>query len=107
MHDILESIIDPSKVISEQYANEELTLKNGDLAVGRIVDENDTTVTVRPSLLGPDMRTIQKSDVQSKQLSKVSPMPPGLVSTLSKEDILDLLAYLASADKRDAPAFAK
>jgi len=107
MHDILESIIDPSKVISEQYANEEFTLKNGDLAVGRVVAETDDTITVRPSLLAPDMRDIKKADVKSQQLSKVSPMPPALLSSLSKEDVLDLLAYLASGGKKDAPAFSK
>jgi len=107
MHDILESIIDPSKVISEQYANEELKLKNGDLAAGRIVDETADTLVLRPSLLAPDLQRIKKSEVQAKQLSKISPMPPALMSSLSKADVLDLLAYLASGGKKDAPAFAK
>ena len=107
MHDILESIIDPSKVISEQYANEELTLKNGDIAVGRIVAETNDTITVRPSLLAPQLQEIKKGEIKSQQLSKVSPMPPALLSSLSKEDVLDLLAFLASGGKKDAPAFAK
>ncbi|HEY2342914.1 MAG TPA: heme-binding protein [Chthoniobacteraceae bacterium] len=107
LHDILESIIDPSKVISEQYANEELTLKDGDLAVGRIVGDTDDKITLRPSLLAPEMKDIKKSDIKSRQLSKVSPMPPALLSSLSKDDILDLLAYLASGGKKEAPAFSK
>ena len=105
--DILESIIDPSKVVSEQYANEEITLNNGDSAVGRIIGDTADQVTIRPSLLAPETRAIKKSDIKSQQLSKVSPMPPALLSSLSKEDVLDLIAYLVSAGKKDAPAFSK
>ena len=107
MHDILESIIDPSKVVSEQYANEEFALKNGDIAVGRIVGETPESVTLRPSLLAPDLQQVKKADIKSHAPSKVSPMPPGLLSMLSKDDVLDLLAYLASGGKKDAPAFSK
>ncbi len=107
LHDIAESIIDPSKVISEQYANEEFTMKNGDIVVGRIVGDTDDKFTVRPSLLAPQMQDVKKADIQSRQLSKTSPMPPALLGTLSKDDVLDLIAYLASAGKKDAPAFQK
>jgi len=37
--DILEAILEPSKVVSEQYQNSLLTMKDGDNIVGRIVDE--------------------------------------------------------------------
>ena len=92
MHDILESIIDPSKVISEQYANEEFTFKNGDLAVGRIVGETPESITLRPSLLAPELQQVKKTEIKSHGPSKISPMPPCLLSMLSKDDVLDLLA---------------
>lgn len=34
-------------------------------------------------------------------------MPEGLVNVLTKEEILDLLAYIESGGKATAPAFAK
>ena len=105
--DILESIIDPSKVVSEQYANEEFKMKDGAAVIGRIVAETPEAYTVRPSLLAPDMQEVKKANVVSHGPSKVSPMPPGLISTLSKEDVLDLLAYLASGGKEEAVAFKK
>jgi len=37
--DILSSIVEPSKVISDQYQNTTLTLKNGDDVTGRILEE--------------------------------------------------------------------
>jgi putative heme-binding domain-containing protein len=105
--DILESILDPSEVVSEQFANTEFTLNNGNLVIGRLVSETDDKVVIRPSMLAPQMQTIRKSDIKSRQLSKVSPMPPGLISTLNKQEVLDLLAYLESAANRDSAVFKK
>jgi len=34
-------------------------------------------------------------------------MPPGLLNTIDKEDILDLMAYLVAASKSDHQFFAK
>jgi hypothetical protein len=34
-------------------------------------------------------------------------MPEGLVSTLTRDEILDLLAYIESSGKREHSAFAK
>ena len=34
-------------------------------------------------------------------------MPPGLLNTLTQEEVLDLLAYLQSGGNEQSPAFAK
>jgi len=39
---------------------------------------------------------IKKSDIKERQAQPASAMPVGLLYTLSKEQILDLLAYLES-----------
>src|SRR5258708_31304051 len=44
--DILESIIDPSKVASEQYQNLSLALKNGDSLTGRVTEEDIPRIVV-------------------------------------------------------------
>jgi len=106
-HDILESIIEPSKVISEQYANTEITLKNGDIKIGRLISESDDKVVIRPSMLAPEMQEIKKADIKSREVSKISPMPPGLLNMLTKSEILDLLAYLEAAGKADGAPFKK
>ena len=105
--DILESILEPSKVISEQYANTDIGLKNGDTVSGRVVAETADKIMVRPSMLAPDMQEISKADIKSRELSKVSPMPPGLVNILTKQEILDLLAYLEAAGHPDGAPFKK
>ena len=103
--DILESIIDPSKVVSEQYQNVALALKNGDDLTGRIIEEDSRRIVVVTDPLKQTQREIRKSDIQARQPSKLSPMPEGLVSILTKDEILDLLAYIESGGKPTAAAF--
>jgi putative heme-binding domain-containing protein len=104
---ILESILEPSKVISEQYANTDITLKDGTMVTGRVVSETDDKIVLRPSMLALDTKEIAKANVKSRELSKVSPMLPGLVNTLTKEEILDLLAYFEAAGHADGAPFKK
>ena len=46
-------------------------------------------------------------DVAGRIASKLSPMPEGLVNLLTKDDLLDLMAYLESGGKRDHAVFRK
>jgi len=103
--DILESILEPSKVISEQYQNVALVLKNGDDVTGRVVEEDSRRIVVVTDPLKQTQREIRKSEILERRSSKLSPMPEGLVSILSKEEILDLLAYIESGGKPTAAAF--
>ncbi len=105
--DILESILEPSKVLSEQYMNAIVTKKDGDEVIGRIAEENDQKVVVIVNPLTPVRVEVMKSDIEKRTLSKVSPMPEGLVNTFTKEEILDLIAYMESGGKESAPAFVK
>lgn len=105
--DILSSILEPSKVVSEQYENTSFLLKNDDDVTGRVVEENDTRYVLVTDPLHNGRTEVKKSDVKSKKASKISPMPEGLVSVLSKEEMLDLVAYLETGGKASAPQFAK
>jgi putative heme-binding domain-containing protein len=105
--DILESIIEPSKVISEQYMNTAVRLKNGDTVVGRLLEETDDKLVLSPDQRKPEKVTVKKADIDRRVPSKLSPMPSNLADVLTKDEILDLLAYLESGGKRDHPAFAK
>jgi putative heme-binding domain-containing protein len=105
--DILESIIEPSKVISEQYQNLAVVRKNGEPVVGRLLEETNDKLVLQPDLLKPDKVEVKKSEVVRRVPSKLSPMPEGLVNVLTQDDLLDLLAYLESGGRRDHPAFAR
>src|SRR3984957_16293573 len=69
--DILESILEPSKVISEQFANTDFVLNNGDIFSGRIVAETGDKLTLRPSMLAPDTQEVRKADIKSREVSKI------------------------------------
>jgi putative heme-binding domain-containing protein len=105
--DILESIIEPSKVISEQYQNVAVVRKSGDPVVGRLLEETGDKLVLQPDLLKPDKVEVKKSEVVRKVPSKLSPMPEGLVNILTADELLDLIAYMESGGRRDHPAFAR
>ena len=102
---MLSSIIEPSKVVSEQYQNITVVKKDGDDVTGRLVEETDTKLVLVPNQLTGDKVEVKKSDVQSRAPSKLSSMPEALVNILTKEEILDLLAYIESGGKREHAAF--
>lgn len=106
-HDILESILEPSKVVSEQFQNYILEMNDGDQLVGRIMEENKDTLVLQPNPLEPAKQTIKLSDIKARRPSKLSPMPEGLVNNFTEKEILDLMAYLESGGRKDAPAFKK
>jgi putative heme-binding domain-containing protein len=105
--DILESIVEPSRVISEQFQNTVIETKDGDTLDGRIVEEDANRVVLQANPLLPEKQTIKKSDIKDRRASKLSPMPEGLINVLSKDEVLDLLAYIESGGRKDSPAFAK
>ena len=84
-----------SKVIAETYRMVSVTLKSGAILDGRIVAEEAGTLSIAINPTDPDQRRrVNTADIQTQRVSDVSPMPPGLVNTLTKEEILDLIAFL-------------
>jgi putative heme-binding domain-containing protein len=105
--DILEAIIEPSKVVSEQYQNALLTLKDGDRVIGRVLDDKADRLVLETEPLGQTRKEVLKNDIQKREPSTISPMPEGLVNVLTKEEILDLLAYIESGGKKKHPVFSR
>ena len=106
-HDILGKILDPSKNISDQYASYVFTMKDGSVNAGQIAEENHYLVTLIVDPFNGTKQNIQAGDIVKKERSPVSLMPPGLLFTLTQDEILDLLAYLQSGGDEKSPAFAK
>jgi putative heme-binding domain-containing protein len=103
-HDLLDQIINPSKEINEQFAPIIVTKNNGDVISGVVVNLSGDGVTLNTDLSDPDQRVnVDRKELKSIELSKVSPMPPMLLAMLTKEEVMDLLAYVLSAgDKTNA-----
>ena len=107
-HDFLDQIINPSKEINEQFAPIIVTKNNGDTLTGVIVNLNGDSVVVNTDLSDPDQRVnVDRKEVKSIERSAVSPMPPMLLSMLTQDEILDLVAYVLSGGDKEKPVFKK
>ncbi len=96
-HDFLDQIIHPSKEINEQFAPIVVTKNNGEVVSGVVVNLSGDNVTLNTDVSDPNQRVnVDRKEVKSIEVSKVSPMPPMLLSMLTKEEILDLVAYVLS-----------
>lgn len=96
--DLLESIVEPSKVINEQYQDHTLFVKDGEVLTGRLVSDTDKEVVIETDRVSGAKEKIAKTKVESLRPAALSPMPQGLVNVLTKEEILDLLGYIKSGD---------
>ena len=92
--DILESVLWPSRVISDQYQAEMFELNDGKIVSGLIVRENATAVLVRTADAPDKPVAVPKAQIANRAPSTVSVMPEGLVDTLSSKQIADLLAFV-------------
>lgn len=105
--DLLESITDPGKEISDQYGQMIFEMKDGTIVTGRIMNLSGDNVQVNTNMMNPDEITpVDRKRLKSMKESPVSMMPPGLLNTLGKDDVLDLLAYMLSGGNEEDPLFA-
>lgn len=106
--DLLESMVEPNKVISDQYSAVTIVTDSGKVITGRIVNLNGDTYRVNTDMLNPDnMVPVKTGEIVEMVKSEVSMMPGGLLNTLNEEEILDLMAYLLSRGDRNHQMFAK
>ncbi len=105
--DILDAIISPDKVISDQYASTVFTLKNGESVVGRLVNEDDKFYFLLQNPFALDvLEKVAKKDVVSRDYSPVSLMLPGLINGLNPEELKQLMAYLVAGGNKNNPVYA-
>lgn len=97
LESLTEAIMDPSKVISDQYKASSVATAEGKVINGRIVSETADQISV---LTDPEDSSkvvdIPKASIDEILDSKVSIMPAKLLNALNQEEVLDLLAYLLS-----------
>ena len=104
--DLLESIVDPSKMISDQYAAVVIRTLGGETITGRIVNLHGDTLHVNTDMLNPNgIQNVQRKDIDKMQPSKLSMMPNGLLDTLQEDEVLDLMAFLLSRGDRNSGMF--
>jgi putative heme-binding domain-containing protein len=106
--DLLESVLDPSKEVSDQYAATIFELEDGGQVIGRIANLQGDTYRVNTDMLDPnDLRPVNRNNVASMKPSKTSMMPAGLLDVLKEDEALDLMCYLLSRGDRNHAMFKK
>jgi putative heme-binding domain-containing protein len=106
--DLLESTVDPSKTVSDQYTAVIIRTVDGQTITGRIVNLNGDNLMVNTDMLNPaGTVSVKRQDVEAMQSSKVSMMPAGLLDTLNEDEVKDLLAFLLSRGERGSGMFGR
>lgn len=104
--DVLESIVEPSKVVSDQYQAVTIITLDGKIVTGRIVNLAGDSFRINTNMLDPDAQVgVDRKQIDEMFPSKTSMMPTGLLNTLNEEEVLDLMAYLLSRGDREHPMF--
>jgi putative heme-binding domain-containing protein len=104
--EILRHILEPSLKIDEKYQTWVFDLNNGKKVTGMILEQKDGVFKVIENpLLKAEPITIKEADIDQKSKSATSIMPKGLLDKLTKEEILDLIAYIAAKGDAKHPLF--
>ena len=108
VRDLLENIISPSAVISDQFGTEQIERTDGDPIVGRVVGEANGELQIMANPFAPDEKvTVKTAVVKARKPFNVSMMPPGLINSLSPDELQDLLAYILSSGNAADAMFRK
>ncbi|HEY1186882.1 MAG TPA: c-type cytochrome, partial [Gemmata sp.] len=93
--DVLDHVLDPSKKIDDKYAAYRFVLKNEKVLLGMIVEEKDGVVKIIENpLASAKPLEIKRSDIDEQKKAPTSMMSKGLLDKLTRDEILDLLAYV-------------
>jgi putative membrane-bound dehydrogenase-like protein len=101
---LLQEMLEPSKTIEDKFRQVTFELDDGNSRTGVVVEEDATSVTIMTGSPAKELK-ISKKTIDSRRASQVSIMPSGLLNTLDKEQILDLLAYMLANGSATDPAF--
>ncbi|AWM40413.1 dehydrogenase [Gemmata obscuriglobus] len=95
--DVLDHILEPSKRIDDKYAAHRFVLNDEKALVGMIVEEKDGVVKVIENpLASAKPREIKRADIAEQKKAPTSMMSKGLLDKLSRDEVLDLVAYVWS-----------
>jgi putative heme-binding domain-containing protein len=95
--DLLASMITPSSAYATGYEVVSLELQNGTSLAGIVSSENDQELILK--IGKEDVQTISKSDIKTRK--SIPSSMPSMKATLTKKEIRDLVAFLASLEEKE------
>ncbi|MEX2477509.1 MAG: c-type cytochrome [Gracilimonas sp.] len=101
---LLEDIIEPNTIISDQYSSSVVLLNSGETLQGLAVEEQDS-LKIYPRNPDQPPFVVNLDKVQSIEPSEISQMPAGLINPLNEEELRDLIAYLRAGGDPESRLF--
>ena len=95
---LLESLLNPSSSIKQGYETVLVTTKDQSLVAGLLQRKTGDSVLLRDTT--GKITAIPNRNVAKIDVSPVSLMPPGLTSSLRRDEMVDLLKFLTSLGKK-------
>ena len=92
LNQLLEHILEPSKLVDETYRSVTIEMGIGDILTGIVTENNKQELKFR-NANGVEIRLL-KSEVEDLQYSQLSAMPEGLLESKTVQETRDLLGFL-------------
>jgi putative heme-binding domain-containing protein len=104
--DILKEMLEPSAKINEKFQSYVFELNSGLVVTGLVLEETpDAFKVIENPLAKAEPLTLRRADIASQQKAPISMMPKGLLDKLSREEVLDLIAYITARGSKDHAVF--
>ena len=89
---LLTDILDPNRAVEERWVSQSVNKKDGTILSGLLHAEDSAALTLR--VPGGVTMTVPRTEVKSVESTGQSLMPVGLEGAISKEEMVDLIAFL-------------
>ncbi len=89
---LLTNILDPNADIQPGYQSYTCLLESGEILAGLLVGETTNSVTIKQA--NGISRSIARREIERLQSSNLSFMPEGLESSMTQQELADVLAFL-------------
>jgi putative heme-binding domain-containing protein len=97
---VLQNALDPSAAVGNAYQMTTIITTAGRVISGIVQEKTGSALTIQTA---NERVVLSLDDIEESKLSTVSMMPDGLLQKLSKEEVRDLIVYLATSDQVPLP----
>jgi len=98
---LLLNVLNPNAEVQDAYKMVVVTTRDGRTRAGNVIAETDRQITLR--VVGGDPVAIAKADIQSRESTATSMMPPGLFDALTDREVIDLVGFLRTVQQVKIP----
>jgi putative heme-binding domain-containing protein len=90
---VLENMLDPSAIVPREYQVQTVVTSGGRTITGIVKEETERALTMQTQ---NEVIIVPRDEVETRAPSRLSMMPEGVIEQLTRDELRDLVAYLAS-----------